>query len=358
MGYLRVSTEEQGDSGLGLAAQRAAIRHWAADRKLELVSEVGSGKTLRDRPLLVALLDRIQAGDTLIVARLDRLSRSLLDFASILERSEQDRWTLVALDLNVNTATATGRMLANMVVNIAQWERELIGERTRAALQAKRNAGSRLGRPAKDVPEESLTLLRALRVGGLGWDEIATELSRLQAPPFKTWSATTVRRLAPAVLACGVCGIEAQLAPLRVKYPPTSSQWRRLLREQGDRCAVCGIAAGLAHLVVDHDHLTGRVRGIVCQACNSKVGHAGDTLPALESRALVREDEFAHAAIHYLLQLDPIIDGAETTAAHLEAIRGWDERVAAFTREHGRAPTFSEMGGFPPRGWVPAEMRV
>jgi DNA invertase Pin-like site-specific DNA recombinase len=151
--YMRVSTEEQVSSGAGLAAQEAALLAEAARRSWQVVRTVtdaaASGKTMSGRPALAEALRMVASGeaDALAVARLDRLSRSVLDFATLLDRSQREGWSLVALDMAVDTTTAAGEAMAHIVATFAQMERRLIGERTRAALATKRAAGVRLGRP-------------------------------------------------------------------------------------------------------------------------------------------------------------------------------------------------------------------
>ena len=97
VGYIRVSTDEQGDSGAGLEAQRAAIAAEAKRRGwhlVEILEDTASGKTMTRRPGLAAALQRLESGaaDALAVAKLDRLSRSLLDFAGLVERSRKQGW--------------------------------------------------------------------------------------------------------------------------------------------------------------------------------------------------------------------------------------------------------------------------
>ncbi len=82
-----------------------------------------------------------------MVAKLDRLSRSLLDFALLMERSQREGWSIVALDLGVDTTSPGAEMMANVMASFSQFERRLIGERTSAALQAAKARGQRLGRP-------------------------------------------------------------------------------------------------------------------------------------------------------------------------------------------------------------------
>ena len=150
VGYTRVSTVEQGDRGAGLDAQEAAIRSDARRRGWDLVAtltDTASGTSMRKRPGLDAALAMIERGDAdaLVVAKVDRLSRSLLDFAGIVERSRKQDWQLVALDLGVDTTTPQGEMLASVLAVFAQFERRLIGERTKR--RACREARQR--RPAR-----------------------------------------------------------------------------------------------------------------------------------------------------------------------------------------------------------------
>jgi DNA invertase Pin-like site-specific DNA recombinase len=97
IGYVRVSTEEQGRSGLGLAAQRAAIL--AARPDAEIVEEVASGGRADNRPRLEEVRASLQRGDVLVVSRLDRLTRSLYDFADLVREAERRGWSLTALDM-------------------------------------------------------------------------------------------------------------------------------------------------------------------------------------------------------------------------------------------------------------------
>jgi DNA invertase Pin-like site-specific DNA recombinase len=92
----------------------------------------------------------------LVVAKLDRLSRSLVDFGSIMERARKKGWSLAALDLGVDTTTPAGEMIANAMATIAQFERHLIGERTKAALAVRKAQGAKLERP-RALPEATRT---------------------------------------------------------------------------------------------------------------------------------------------------------------------------------------------------------
>jgi DNA invertase Pin-like site-specific DNA recombinase len=153
IGYLRVSTGRQQDSGAGIAAQRTAIlaeatrRGWAA-ADVQFIQETASGKNAK-RPGLELAREALASGDAgaLVVSKMDRLSRSLLDFASIMQEAQKQGWALIALDCPVDLTTPMGEALAAIIATFAQLERKMIGERTRDALAEKRAAGVKLGRP-------------------------------------------------------------------------------------------------------------------------------------------------------------------------------------------------------------------
>jgi len=149
--YLRVSTDEQARSGLGLDAQRDAVAGEVARRgwePIEIVDDGYSAKSLK-RPGIAKALGMLAAGDAdvLIVSKLDRLSRSVIDFAGLLQRSRDEGWGLVALDLGVDTSTPSGKMMVQVVMAFAEYERELIGQRTKDALAQLKAQGQRLGGP-------------------------------------------------------------------------------------------------------------------------------------------------------------------------------------------------------------------
>lgn len=202
IGYCRVSTSEQGDSGAGLEAQEAKIHAEVAHRGWELVDvrhDVASGKSMRRRDELGRTLRDLRDGyaDAIVVAKLDRLSRSVLDFASIMETAKDEGWSLVVLDLAVDTTTTNGKLIANIMIALAQWERELIGDRTRAALEAVRARGTKVGRKS-GVDIETLRTINLLRNQGLSWAKVAGALEREGIPTGQggRWHAATVRRLA------------------------------------------------------------------------------------------------------------------------------------------------------------------
>jgi DNA invertase Pin-like site-specific DNA recombinase len=102
---------------------------------------------MAERDALTPVLTDLHRGDVLIVAKLDRLPRSLADFAAQMDRSAREGWDLVALDLGVDTTTPTGRFVANLMANVRQLECELIGQRIRDALAERKRQGARLAGP-------------------------------------------------------------------------------------------------------------------------------------------------------------------------------------------------------------------
>lgn len=151
IGYLRVSTAEQADSGAGLSAQRAAITAEAARRGWELTFIEDAGYTAKDlnRPGIQQALALLDAGkaDILCVSKLDRVSRSVIDGAGLVRRADRKGWSVCMLDVDVDTSTPNGNFNANIRFAMAELERDLISQRTKDGLAAKRASGVRLGRP-------------------------------------------------------------------------------------------------------------------------------------------------------------------------------------------------------------------
>jgi DNA invertase Pin-like site-specific DNA recombinase len=142
-GYVRVSTEEQGRSGLGLEAQRAAIREEASRRgwDVDIRQEVRSGSRAGNRPELQAVLSELQRGDTLVVTKLDRLARSATDFGKLLQLARRRGWDLIVLDLGIDMTTTMGKAMVQIVAVFAELERDMIADRIRDALAVKREQG-------------------------------------------------------------------------------------------------------------------------------------------------------------------------------------------------------------------------
>ena len=149
VGYIRVSTEKQADCGISLEAQQTKLEAYAQLYDLELVEVIidagVSAKTL-ERPGLqraLRILRKNQA-TALLVVKLDRLTRSVKDLGTLVEEYfSSDRITLLSVADAIDTRTAAGRLVLNVLGSVAQWERETIGERTAEALAHKREQGQR-----------------------------------------------------------------------------------------------------------------------------------------------------------------------------------------------------------------------
>ncbi len=210
IGYLRVSTEEQGKSGAGLEAQRAAILAEAERRGWEVVTVIAdSGFSAKDlkRPgvqMAMEMLARREA-DGLVVSKLDRLSRSMIDFTGLMGKATTQGWSLVALDC-VDTTTPAGEAMANVLATFAQFERRLISQRTKDALAVKRAQGVRLGRPPL-LPTEVVARIRLASASGAGPTAIARALNADGVPTAqggKAWYPSTVKAVLVSQVALGL----------------------------------------------------------------------------------------------------------------------------------------------------------
>lgn len=153
IGYVRVSTEVQATDGISLEAQRARIEAWAAAHGAELAGvfvDAGlSGKRADNRPELQrALALACRTRGVLVVYSLSRLARSTRDAIEIAERLRKARANLVSLTEAIDTTSATGKLVFQVLAVLAEFERNLTSERTSAALAHKRSRGERVSRYA------------------------------------------------------------------------------------------------------------------------------------------------------------------------------------------------------------------
>jgi DNA invertase Pin-like site-specific DNA recombinase len=200
IGYIRVSTQEQAQSGLGLEAQAIAIRA-EADRRgwdLEIIADEGESGSKVDRPGLLIAKDKLARGEVqaLIVAKQDRLMRSSLGWAQIVSQSKEQKWSLICLDLNLDTASPMGECMGSILAAVAQFELEQIRKRTKDALAVKKAQGYRLGRPAT-MPEETRARINALRNTGVTLQGVADTLNAEGIPTARggsKWYASTVQK--------------------------------------------------------------------------------------------------------------------------------------------------------------------
>lgn len=195
--YVRVSTEEQAREGVSLDAQRARINAHCAAHSLELVgtySDEGiSGRRTSNRPGLEQAIRHVcSIRGTLTVYSLSRLARSLKDAILITERMEKCGAELVLLAEQIDTRSAAGRMFFHVMAALAQFESDLIGERTKLAIDFKRRAGKRYccnaqfgyriedGRVVADAREQAaLKTMQSLTRSGMSIRAVADRLPQL-----------------------------------------------------------------------------------------------------------------------------------------------------------------------------------
>lgn len=225
--YLRVSTDEQAREGVSLEMQRDRLTLYALARGWEVgpvFADEASAKSLR-RPALTHLLDALGHArrgdlfDAVLIYKLDRLTRRVRDLAELLDRFERSGVALVSLSEAIDSTSATGRLLVNIIGSVAQWEREQIGERTKAAMEHRRrsllyNGGRPLfgfrvaeGRLVPDPGELAVVrTILAMAATGLRPKAIARQL-KTPARGGGAWHHEQVKRiLARAELYRGVIG--------------------------------------------------------------------------------------------------------------------------------------------------------
>jgi DNA invertase Pin-like site-specific DNA recombinase len=160
-----------------------------------------SGKSMASRPGLAAALAVIESGDagTIMASKLDRLSRSVKDFGTLMEQAQAGRWNLCALDVGVDLSSPQGELIASIMASTSRWECRIISVRTADALAQKRAAGVKLGRP-RTVPDDVVKRIRAARAENKGWSAIARDLNtgpnRVPTPKGGEWYPTSVRQVA------------------------------------------------------------------------------------------------------------------------------------------------------------------
>jgi len=213
--YCRVSTAEQSDSGVSLDAQQAKMRAYADLYNLTIVETIidaESAKSLRRDGLQRALnLLRTRKADGLLIVKLDRLTRSVADWQALIDAyfGERGGKQLFSVADAISTRTAAGRLVLNVLITVAQWERETIGERTKEALRHKINSRQRVGKVrfgfdlASDgitlvensAEQQTLAFMRNLRAAGRTLRQIAAELTARQIPTKERkprWTHTAV----------------------------------------------------------------------------------------------------------------------------------------------------------------------
>jgi DNA invertase Pin-like site-specific DNA recombinase len=217
IGYLRVSTEGQASDGVSLDAQRASIEAWTEAGGCELkdvhVDAGLSGGRADNRPALQDALAQVcRRKGALVVHSLSRLARSTKDAILIAERLEKAGADLVSLSESIDTTTAAGRLFFRLMAAMAEFERDVVAERTRTALAFKRSRGERVSRYApfgyrlkgsqlvRDKAEQrAIERAKALRVSGLTCRGVVETLNREGIPcRGRRWHLSTVHAILTA----------------------------------------------------------------------------------------------------------------------------------------------------------------
>lgn len=179
IGYARVSTQDQ-----NLDLQVDALRAAGCERVL---TEKVSG-AVKERPQLERLLEDVREGDVVVVWKLDRLGRSLHHLVSVVHLLQQRKAGLLSLNDPIDTTTASGRLIFGVFASLAEFERELIRERTRAGLEAARARGRKGGRPeglSKEAERKAIVAEILYKERRLSVHEIARELSISKTTLYK-----------------------------------------------------------------------------------------------------------------------------------------------------------------------------
>lgn len=166
IGYARVSTDDQSLDGQTDALTGAGCA--------ETYAEHASGAD-RDRGQLAACLDRLRAGDALVITKLDRLARSVAHLVELAAWLDERSIGLVVLDQGIDTTTPAGRLMFHVLGAIAEFERDLIRERTRVGLAAAAARGRKGGRPVTCTPE-TIEAARTLIAGSMSVSAAARQL--------------------------------------------------------------------------------------------------------------------------------------------------------------------------------------
>lgn len=214
--YLRVSSEKQVDLGVSLDAQQQKVIAYANLYDLDLVEiivDAGlSAKTL-ERDGLQKALGMLKSGqaDAILVVKLDRLTRSVTDLGKLInDYFAQGKYTLMSVSEQMDTRSATGRMVLNILASVSQWEREIIAERTQDAIRYKQSQGEYIGGEVPygfqlvngelakdDAEQEVIQKAKDFHAAGLSLRKIAAELDKLGIKTRKDsiFAANQIKRM-------------------------------------------------------------------------------------------------------------------------------------------------------------------
>jgi DNA invertase Pin-like site-specific DNA recombinase len=210
--YIRVSTEDQAVNGVSLDAQEARIAAYCTAMGWdvsEVIRDAGASAKSLQRPGMSAIMAglRDRSIGRVVVLKLDRLTRSVEDLSALLRLFDKSEAALCSISENLDTATACGRLLLNIMASVSQWEREAISERTADALTQKRHTRQvygpvpfgyrREGDQLLPQPKEQAALTKAQAMGAAGasFREIGRFFDQCGVKPHRssTWHANSVR---------------------------------------------------------------------------------------------------------------------------------------------------------------------
>ena len=211
--YYRVSTARQGESGLGLEAQRSKLQQLAADRGAVVVAEyveVESGRKAARPKLAAAMAEARKRGAVVAVAKLDRLARDAELVLRLSREAERNGFGgLVFADLDVDATTSAGRLILSMMASVAEFEGRRISERTREALAAAKARGVKLGGTRPGTLQENA---RAKAAAAGRSEALRPILAALAA------QGASLRAMAGALAAAGTTTANGQpLSPTQVR---------------------------------------------------------------------------------------------------------------------------------------------
>lgn len=203
--YGRVSTGRQAESGLSLDRQRkdtaAHVDRKGWDLVTHLTDEGCSGRRADNRDGLSAALSMLAAGeaDVLVVAKLDRLARSVIDFARIMQTADAQGWDIVLLDLDVDTSSAAGRLMVRIFAACAEFESDVIADRAREAHAERKARGQRHGVPV--LSDDVRDRIAAERAQGRTLKAIADDLNAENVPTARggRWYPSTISHVVRSV---------------------------------------------------------------------------------------------------------------------------------------------------------------
>lgn len=250
IGYIRVSTVHQVEDGLSLEVQRERLAAFAtAQGDIEIVGieeDAGVSAATLERPGVTRALARLKAGDAhaLLICKLDRLTRSVRDLSNLIEDYFAKRFRLISVAESFDTRSAAGRMFVGLIALFAQWEREVIGERTSEALQHLKRKGVKLGnaplgfahseeldadgrRVIVQLDSELATIerIRELDAGAMSLREIAAALTAEGHTTKRggKWAAETVRLVLKRIPDLGIAREQAIAERVFAAHAPVST---------------------------------------------------------------------------------------------------------------------------------------